>query len=276
MPAAPPILPPVLRRAAHGLPAGDVADLMRARALLGRTSLAVRFANLVGAPLERGFQLLPANWQGTVQHATEAALRSALHVAVGSLPRRAQRRPANRLHRVLTGASGAVGGAFGFAALAVELPISTTLMLRSIASIAAAEGHNLREPETRLDCLQVFALGGVAGTDPASEQSYWLVRAGLAQALRNATAALANGTVGLESAPAMVQLLARIASRFGVVVSEQAAAKAVPVLGAVAGAAINVAFMEHFQRLAEAHFIVRRLEQKHGGEAVQAAFRTLK
>lgn len=272
MSAAPPVLPPAPVAAPPVWPAQDRAALTRARELLGRTSLAVRFANLVGAPLERGFQLLPANWRATVQHATDAALRAALRVAVSSLRSRPGRRPSNRLHRFLAGTSGAVGGAFGFSALPAELPVSTTLMLRSIASIAASEGHDLRDPETRLECLQVFALGGVTGTEARSEQSYWLVRAGLAQALRNASAALAAGTVGLELAPPVVQWMARVAARFGVVVSQQAAAKAVPVLGAVAGAAVNVAFTEHFQRLAEAHFILRRLEKRYGTEAVQAAF----
>lgn len=272
MSAAPPPLLPVVTRPPSGWPAQDRADLARARELLARTSVAIRFANLVGAPIERGYQMLPAGWRTTVQHATDAALKTALRVAARSVRRRPGRRPANRLHLLLAATSGAVGGAFGFTALAAELPLSTALMLRSIASIAASQGHDLRDPETRLECLQVFALGGITGTEARAEQSYWLVRAGLSQALRNAAAALAAGTVGLEAAPAVVQLMARIAARFGVVVSEQAAAKAVPVLGAVAGAAVNAAFIEHFQRLAEAHFILRRLEKVHGTDTVQAAF----
>jgi hypothetical protein len=40
------------------------------------------------------------------------------------------------LHRALVTASGAVGETFGLAALPVELPASTVIMLRSIADIA--------------------------------------------------------------------------------------------------------------------------------------------
>jgi hypothetical protein len=40
------------------------------------------------------------------------------------------------LHKALAAASGAVGGGFGLAALPVELPISTIIMLRSIGDIA--------------------------------------------------------------------------------------------------------------------------------------------
>lgn len=265
-------MPPVL---SGGLTAADWADIARARQLLSQTSAAVRLANAVGAPLEKGFQMLPAGWKQAVQAATEVALKSALRVAVTSLQSQPGRRPArNRWHRLLTSSTGAVGGAFGFVALPIELPLSTTIMLRSIAEIATSQGHDLQDPATRLECLQVFALGGASNTEPSSEQNYWLIRAGLAQALRNTAAALASGAVSLETAPAAVQLLARIAARFGVVVSEQTAAKAVPLLGAAAGAAINYAFLEHFQQVAEAHFILRRLENHHGFETIQTAFRS--
>jgi hypothetical protein len=40
------------------------------------------------------------------------------------------------LHKALATASGAAGGAFGLAALPFELPVSTIIMLRSIADIA--------------------------------------------------------------------------------------------------------------------------------------------
>jgi hypothetical protein len=46
----------------------------------------------------------------------------------------------------------------------------------------------------------------------------------------------------------------------------------VPILGAVGGAAINVAFMDHFQDSAEGHFTVRNLERQYGTEAVRAAY----
>ena len=45
----------------------------------------------------------------------------------------------------MVGASGAIGGAFGLASVAVELPISTTIMLRSIADIARSEGFDVRD-----------------------------------------------------------------------------------------------------------------------------------
>jgi hypothetical protein len=46
-------------------------------------------------------------------------------------------------------------------------------------------------------------------------------------------------------------------------------------LGAAGGAAINVAFMDHFQDMAEGHFTVRSLERKYGAEVVRAAYEKL-
>jgi hypothetical protein len=80
------------------------------------------------------------------------------------------------LHKALAATSGAVGGSFGLAALPIELPVSTVIMLRSIGDIARAEGEDLRDPETALSCLQVFALGGLKGDADAANSGYFAVR----------------------------------------------------------------------------------------------------
>ena len=95
----------------------------------------------------------------------------------------------------------------------------------------------------------------------------------MASAVSEAAKYLARkGTVDATS-PAVVRLISLIASRFGIVVSEKAAAQAVPIIGAVAGAMINSIFIDHFQDMARGHFIVRRLEKKYGEEAVQLAYK---
>ena len=259
----------------------DLTDLATAKRLLETPGLAARLTSLLGTPLERGFHLLPANWNARIQAATHRALEKALTVALGTMadpptsataPTTAPRSPGNRLHKGLVAATGAGGGAFGLAALAVELPISTTIMLRSIADVARSQGEDLASIPGRLACLEVFALGGRSPGDDASESGYFLVRAALAKAIGEATEHIAARGAARESAPALVRLISVIAARFGVVVSEKAAAVAVPVLGAAGGAAINVLFLDHFQRMAQGHFTVRRLERTYGGEAVRAAY----
>jgi len=69
-----------------------------------------------------------------------------------------------------------------------------------------------------------------------------------------------------------VRLIALIGARFGIVVSEKAAAQAVPILGAAGGALVNTVFIGHYQDMAQGHFMVRRLERRHGSEVVREAY----
>jgi hypothetical protein len=250
----------------------DLKDLAYARTLLENPGLTARLANVVGVPIEKGFALLPKGWSGTVHKAVRTALTQALEVAVTTLNPRSRKRASEFLHKVMVGASGGVGGAFGLPALVVELPISTTIMLRSIAEIARTEGHNLNEIETKLNCLEVFALGGNRPVDDPSESVYWAVRAALSRAVTEAATYFAEKGMLEKSAPVVVRLIGTIASRFGVVVSEEVAAKAVPIVGAAGGSLVNVLFMDHFQNMARGHFIIKRLEKKYGVEQIHRAY----
>jgi predicted transcriptional regulator len=61
-----------------------------------------------------------------------------------------------------------------------------------------------------------------------------------------------------------------------VVVTQKAAAQAVAVVGAVAGAAVNLAFIEHFQNVARGHFTIRRLERVYGIDTVRSEYDRIK
>lgn len=268
----PPVPPPVIN---SQLTASEMKDLFYAKTLLENPGFTARIANIVGTPIEKGFKLLPKNWSDVVNKASRAALMKALQVAVATLGARKPIKSSERFHKLLVGASGGIGGVFGLAALPIELPVSTTIMLRSIADIARSEGHAVSTVQTRLSCLEVFALGGKTTRDDATESSYWAVRAALAKAVSEAAAYMTQRGVLEKSAPAVVRLIAAISSRFGVVVSEQLAAKAVPIVGAAGGTIINVLFMDHFQDMARGHFIVKRLEAKYGPEVVKNTYDSL-
>ncbi len=255
---------------------GDLDDLRYARALLESPSLADKLMNVVGTPIEKGFALLPRKWREMVQKATVKALNAALDAALTTLDARSQRRkPANILHMLSVGFTGGVGGFFGLEALPLELPITTTLMLRSIADIARSEGEDLTCAETRMACIEVFAYGGKSRSDDAAETGYFVVRTALANTITDAAAFVAERSVAEEGAPVLVRLITQIASRFEVVVSEKAAATAIPVIGAAGGALINTIFMDHFQDVARGHFLVRRLERSYGREPVRAEYERL-
>jgi len=160
-------------------------------------------------------------------------------------------------------------------ALAIELPVSTTIMLRSIADIARSEGENLGTADARLQCIQVLALGGRSKDDDATETAYFAARAAMAKAVSDAAAHLAKKGFSDKGAPAIVRLITQIASRFSIVVSEKAAAQAVPIVGAFGGAIINTLFIDHFQDMGKGHFIVRRLERLHDPEEVRRMYQEL-
>ncbi len=256
------------------LSSDDLRALASAKQQLEQPGLAARIGHFVGAPIERGLAALPGPVSGIVTSATQKAVTKALQVAVTSL-HKSGGAAREGWHKLAAGATGAAGGAFGLAALAAELPISTTIMLRSIAAIARSEGEDLADPAVRLACVQVLALGGPGKNDDASEAGYFTSRAALAQAVQAAASHLAQRKAADSSAPALVALAAQVAARFSIPVSEKILAQAVPIVGAVGGAALNTLFIDHFQTVAHGHFTVRRLERLHGEIAVREAYERL-
>lgn len=257
----------------------DLFELRAAKHKLEAQSFAMTVAAKVGMPVEALLRMLPARVQDGVGAAVNKALEQCLQVALhAGKPGSASSH--NRAHTAAAGLSGAVGGFFGMAGLAVELPVTTTIMLHSIAEIARGQGEDLTQPESALACLQVLALGLERETGPATgealDSAYYATRAALAQATREAATYVAQKGATREGAPALVAFLGRIAARFGLEVSEKAAAQLIPVAGAAGGLALNVLFTQHFQRLAEGHFTVRRLERKYGAATVQEEYQRLR
>lgn len=250
----------------------DLNDLRRAKQVLENPSLAAKITNVIGSPIEKGFELLPAKWSEAVSDATRKALETALDLALLTLGKTGQGQAQNIWHKLAVAASGGTGGALGIPGLIVELPVSTGIMLRSIADIARGEGEQLNLPEVKLACIEVFALGGRTSKDDASESGYFAVRAALAKAVSEAAEFIAERGLAKEGAPAIARLISQLTERFGVTVSEKAAAQAVPAIGAVGGALINLVFIDHFQDMARGHFTVRRLERKYDPATVKAAY----
>jgi len=253
----------------------ETEDLKRAIACLEGATFAQRLADTIGRPIAALTRNMPEAARRAVTHASEAALRGALKLSLRTINMKRAPKSANRAHKFAAAASGAVGGAFGLAALPVELPLSTAILLRSIAEIAREEGEDLSAPQAALACVEVFALGGKE-EEAMFESGYFAVRAALAKSVSDSARFVASQSLVASSAPAAVRLIAQIASRFGIIVSEKVAAQAAPVIGAIGGAAVNAAFAEHFQTLARGHFIVRRLEREHGPNLVAFEYRRLK
>lgn len=248
------------------------AELAEARRLLESPGMAMQLANVIGAPIEGLMARLPGPAARLVDRAARKAVETAFDAA-----RRTLREPAPgytaspRLHKFAVAGTGAIGGFFGLPGLLVELPITTAAMLRSITDIARSEGESADDPATRMACLEVLALGGRRSDDDGAESGYFATRAALAQQVTAATRYVAGG-MGGGGAPALVQLVNGIASRFSIPVTQKALAQAAPLIGAATGATLNLIFIGHFQSVARGHFIVRRLEREYGVHEVRAAY----
>jgi hypothetical protein len=257
------------------MPITDPADwkaLREAAANLEDPSFIVEIANFIGVPVQRLVRALPDKYAERTHEITQRAILKALRVAVNSLGSPAPAGLADRRHVAATVVSGGVGGLFGLPGTLIELPVTTVIMLRSIADIARREGEDLDDPQARLACLEVFALGGRSPSDDSADAGYFAVRAALGKAVSDAARFLAERGLADQGAPVILRLVAQIASRFGIVVSEKAAAQALPVVGAVGGAGVNLLFTRHFQKMARGHFTVRRLERKYGVDLVRSEY----
>ncbi|MGH6796143.1 MAG: EcsC family protein [Methylocella sp.] len=275
------------------LSSDDREALERAMRDLESTSLAIRLSAILGRQAGAIASIVPANLAEIASRAAETAIRSGLYFALRSLAGKPLR-DRRRMHKSIAVLAGAAGGAFGISSLPVELPFSTTIMLRSIADIASAEGQDLSDPKTALACLEVFALGGRGGATqdmlspeidvPDShfsegvvlETGYFALRAILAKSVTEAASYLAGRASASEAAPALVRLVAQIGTRFGMVVSQKLVAQSVPLIGAAGGAAINYAFTDHFQTIARGHFTVLRLERRYGARVIRAEFEQMR
>ena len=249
----------------------DLNDLARAQELLESPGFIIRLTSLLGTPLEKGLKMLPAKASGAITTAVQKSLEFALKVALNSMAKgKSESFP--KLHKTAVFLTGALGGAFGLLGAAAELPVTTGIMLRSIADIARAEGEDLNTLAARLACLEVLALGGKSHSDDGADFGYFAVRVALAREISKAAEYIAAKGLTEVEGPAVVRGMATLIARFGIQVEEKLLAEAAPVFGAIAGAGINLAFIDHFQDMALGHFTIRRLERAYGQETVRAVY----
>jgi hypothetical protein len=253
--------------------------LQRAVVLLENPNFAARLAEYAGQPIDSILRRMPKAANAGLNRALEAAILQSLNLAIKSIEPTSRRLPSVQRASLLAGITGGISGFFGSAVLAVELPVTTTLMLRAIADLARHNGEDLATLEARLACVEVFALG----RDSARKRmdvGYYATRALLNRLTQNVSAMLiersvarsASSAASAASSSVVNSLVSEIVARFGVVVSERAAASAVPMLGALGGATLNVIFMNHFQRIAQGHFTIRRLERRYGPALIQREY----
>ncbi len=180
----------------------------------------------------------------------EAALSRAYDVAILRLDERTPER-ATAFARVAVVASGALSGFVGLPGFLPDATFTTLAIMREIARAAHLQGEDLSGEDARRACLEVFALRAEGETDN-NDLSYYSARLAF-------------------QGQAFSRLIGEVAGRYGFVLGEKLSLQAVPIAGALAGASLNAAFLEHYRSLAVAHFTICRLERVHGRDVVQAA-----
>jgi len=239
-------------------------------------SFAAHLANVIGAPIKRSLKLIPPRWYRYVSRSLHTTMGKLLDIAVNQLNQRQGRARNERFYRYLGMSTGAFGGLFGAPTLVLELPLITLIMITAIAEIARQEGEDLDQLETRLACLEVFALGGRSKADDATDTGYYGLRLALEATLVQASHRIAEQGLSRSGSPTLSGFMLILSERFGLAVSEKAAAQLLPLAGAIGGASINDLFIRHFQDMARSHFAVRRLERKYGRAFVEAEYKKLK
>jgi hypothetical protein len=262
-----------------------------AYSFLENPSFLVRAASMVGKPAEIFIRKLPSKQQKVITRSAESALKKALVLVTKTLPEdlgektfHTTYRRTKRLglkHTIASFGSGTVGGLLGLPALPIELPITTAIMLRSIAAHARKFGFDLNDPQVQMECMYVLSLGSSKSEkDDAMNSSYWASRVAFSKLIKDAAGFVAGKTTAeilqqleKQAAPTLVRLMARVAAQFEIVVSEKTMAQAIPLLGAVGGGAVNALFTDYFSDAARFHFGLKALEREFGASEVKRIYK---
>lgn len=257
----------------------DFIELRSAKQKMEDIGWAMKGLNRLGGLLETGIDKLPQKQQKWLQQLAHKVLHTVVKANLKTMKKgKGKAVPSNSTYKALVTSSGIVGGAFGATAFALDLTLATKFMMRSIMDIARSEGEDLSAFDTQLACLQVLALGGKSKHDDHLDTGYYATRVALSSAVKNATAYASKqgmGSLLQGSNNALLKLIGAVASRFSIQVSEKFVAQAIPVIGAAGGGSINLAFINHFQNMAKAHFTIRRLERSYGEVLVKGAYEAM-
>ena len=253
--------------------AEDEASLVLAVGLLEKETLTDTLLSIAGAAASVGMKgvsaIVPAKVGSSLTDVLSRILQFTFDKVLLTVDREGSGlTSSNWFSRISVALSGGGGGLAGLPGTLVELPVTTALLMRSIAQTAAREGEDLSTAEAKLECLKVFAFGGPGSGDDEQNEGYFATRVALATGLpRLAEKSIAN------IVPA---LAARVSGRFAPLVSVKLGSQGVAVVGAVAGLIVNSAFADHFERKARGHFTVRRLERTYGEPAVHTRYEAQK
>ncbi|MFT5243068.1 MAG: hypothetical protein ACJA1H_000158 [Glaciecola sp.] len=267
----------------------DLEALKQAKANMENMSWAMRKVNKIGDTLETGMTFVPEKVVDKLQIMTQTALLKVIKANLLTIQKnKTFKKPSKLVYKSIVTSSGALSGffgattGFGTAIFASELTLTTKFLMRTIMDIARSEGEDIYRLEGQMACLEVFALGGESKDDDGLETSYYTTRIAINSALNNVSAAgvkvgldtLIKGASTLGSG-VLSNFVSKIATRLSLLISEKFLAQALPIVGAIGGGGLNYVFVDHFQKMATAHFSIKRLERNYGEAQVKLAYETI-
>lgn len=271
----------------------DIDFLKEAYEFLENPSFITKVTDYLGKPIQIALDKLPKKAKDTVAKVSEIALRKSLqmahsttwelekHTELDSIKKQSN---LNRWgHNTATAITGAVGGFFGEAGITIELPITTTIIMRSILTQGQSFGEYSKE-ELIANAIYVFSLGSNKSTDDDEmDSAYYTSRVAMDSLIKQAAEYLAiNGpktvmkNIEAGTAPIILELISSVAQRFNIVVTEKMLAEALPFVGAVSGAGLNLLFTDFFTNSAKYHFGIKHLEKVYGQEKVRIEYEKIK
>ena len=154
-----------------------------------------------------------------------------------------------------------------------DVTSSMTLLSRHTCRIATAYGYSSKEPENLPHLMAAMA----PQTD-TSDEGYLALKTAVVTSIREAgqfmsrtTGVLLDRQLLEREAPQMIRLIAYVADRLGVVVTQKELGVLVPIAGAVLNSSINVAFQQVGHQTAKDYFRRLLLEDRYGEELVSYA-----
>lgn len=206
----------------------------------------MKLANFAGSKIENVMEAIPDGFERELQYSIKAVLEKAYDASDYLSNNSYAPTVPSYFYKASATATGAIGGLAGLVGAAADLPLSITMMFGSFQKIAESYGFDRSDPETKLECLKVFSMGGPLEEDDDLDLSFATAKLGL-------------------SGPTVSRIIAKTSQRLSVAISQKLGASAVPVLGALSGGALNYAFISYYEEMAHIRFRLKQLSVEYSG-----------
>ncbi len=200
----------------------------------------MKLANFAGSKIESVMEAIPDGFEKELQNTIKLALEKAYDTSDYVSNNAYAPTVPSYFHKVTATVTGAIGGLAGLAGAVAELPVSVTTMFGSFQKIAESYGFDRSDPETKIECLKVFSMGGPLEEDDDLDLSFVTAKLGL-------------------SGQVVSNIIATASQRLSVVITQKLGSSAIPILGAVSGGALNYAFISYYEEMAHIRFRLKQL-----------------